>query len=95
MYIKNFLDWFKLKPRLDSRNYKPPFVEEGNIWWCRLGENVGSEISGKGSEFARPAIVHSKLSKYMYLVIPTTTKVLDTNGQDKQNNKLIKFSQEY
>jgi mRNA interferase MazF len=90
-FFKNFLDWFELKPKLDNRNHKPPLIREGEIWWCRFGENIGTEISGKGAEFARPAIIYTKLSKYAFLVIPTTTKLYHKNGTPKANDRFIKF----
>lgn len=74
-FFKNFLDWFQLKPKLDNLNHKAPFVSEGQIWWCHLGENIGTEISGKSDKFTRPAIIYKKISKYTFLVIPTSTKI--------------------
>ncbi len=74
-FIKNFLDWFTLKPKLDQNNHKPPLVEEGNLWWCHLGENIGTEISGKGEKFTRPVIIFKKISRYTFLVIPTSTQI--------------------
>jgi mRNA interferase MazF len=74
-FIKNFLDWFNLKPQLDKKNHKPPFVREGQIWWCHLGENIGTEISGKSKKFTRPVIIFKKISQYTFLIIPTSTQI--------------------
>jgi hypothetical protein len=41
--IKRFLEWIKLKEKLHSNNYKPPFFKQGEIWWCSFGENIGTE----------------------------------------------------
>lgn len=46
LFIKNFVDWIKLKIQLDGNQRFPKF-EEGDIWWCHLGENVGYEQNGK------------------------------------------------
>ena len=92
MYLKNFVDWFKIKLHLDNQNHKPPLVHEGEIWWCRLGENVGVEISGKGINYTRPVIIHTKFSKYLFLVIPTTTKLYFSDGKAKEGNRFVKFS---
>ncbi|MEI7511570.1 MAG: type II toxin-antitoxin system PemK/MazF family toxin [Candidatus Peregrinibacteria bacterium] len=73
-FFKNFQHWFGLKPSLDSKNHKPPFVSEGQIWWCHLGENIGTEISGKGEKFTRPVLIFKKLSHYTYCIIPLSTK---------------------
>ena len=74
-FIKNFTNWFALKPKLDQSNHKSPFVKEGQIWWCYLGENIGTEVSGKGQKFTRPAVILQKLSHYTYLIIPTSTQI--------------------
>lgn len=63
-----------MKQSLDVKISKPPFVNEGDIWWCAMGENVGSEINGKSELFSRPAILLKKLSNSLYFVVPTTTK---------------------
>jgi mRNA interferase MazF len=53
-FTKNFEDWGNLKPKLDESDHKPPFAKEGEVWWCNCGENIGSEIYGKGKKFLRP-----------------------------------------
>ena len=65
-FLKNFLEWFQLKPKLDNRNHKTPFVSQGQIWWCHLGENIGTEISGKSSQLTRPVIIFKKLSRHTF-----------------------------
>ena len=92
-FFKNFLDWFIIKPKLDKSNHQPPLVEEGNIWWCKIGENIGTEISGKGREYTRPVIIHTKFSRYSYLVIPTTTKLFHSDGITKEGNHYVKIIQ--
>lgn len=71
---KDFDNWNRKKQTLDSSNHRPPFVSEGDIWWVSIGENIGSEVSGKSQLFTRPAIVLKKLAHSFYFVIPTTTK---------------------
>jgi len=82
-FLKNFREWFNLKPKLNNRNHKPPFVKEGQIWWCVLGENIGTEVSGKSEKFTRPVVIYAKLSKHTFLVIPTTTQLFDQNGKER------------
>jgi mRNA interferase MazF len=90
-FIKRFQEWFIIKPKLDTSEHKPPFFSERDIWWCRLGENIGIEISGKGQEFARPVIVLKKFSQRLLLIIPTTTKLTFANGTEKEGERFIKF----
>ena len=44
------------------------------MWWTHIGENVGSEVDGKGDTFTRPVVVYRKLGAYTLLVVPTSTK---------------------
>jgi mRNA interferase MazF len=76
-YIKNFVDWLKLKSDIHSYEKRPPYFNEGEIWWCQLGENIGDEENGKGSNFLRPVIVITKFNKNICLVVPTSTKIKD------------------
>lgn len=75
MHAKRFLEWIGLKERLDSKISSAPFVNEGEIWWASLGENVGFEINGKSEDFTRPVLIFRKLSNGFYFVIPLTTQI--------------------
>lgn len=74
---KDFNQWNVKKQRLDQLTHRPPFVSEGDIWWVSVGENIGSEVSGKSQQFSRPVIIFKKLAHSFYFVIPTTTKEHD------------------
>jgi len=66
--------WFDVKRRLRESTREEAVVSEWDIWWVSFGENVGFEINGKSGDFSRPAIVYKKLSRQMFLVVPTTTQ---------------------
>lgn len=66
-------DWNKIKIKLHSST-KPPDFHEGEIWWVHVGENVGSELCGKGDKFSRPVLIFRKLNSEMFIGIPLTTK---------------------
>lgn len=83
--MKRFIEWIQLKMRLDLKSHKPPLVSERDIWWANIGENIGSEINGKSSQFSRPVIIFKKLSHSFYFVIPTTTRF-------KQGSWYVPFS---
>lgn len=70
---KDFKGWIKIKEKIHFRKILRSF-NEGEIWWCNVGENVGSEICGKGKDFLRPVLVINKLSKYNFIGIPLTSK---------------------
>lgn len=75
MYIKQFLEWIGLKEKLHLIRFQPPYVNEGDIWWASIGENIGSEINGKNKLFSRPVVILKKLSHGFYFIVPTTTKL--------------------
>jgi mRNA interferase MazF len=71
-FLKNFVDWFRLKRRLDSTEVKNIFINEGEIWWCHVGENVGIGISGKDDLYLRPVLIIRKFSNKTFMAIPLT-----------------------
>ena len=74
-FIKNFVGWFKLKPKLEEYKKRPLF-QEREVWMCHIGTNIGYEIDGKSIDVLRPVIVFKKLSANTFLAIPLshTTK---------------------
>lgn len=72
--IKDFLLWMSTKKKLNDRTIKPPYFKDGEMWWCHIGENVGSEVDGKGDFFTRPILIYKKLGSESMLAIPTSTK---------------------
>lgn len=72
--LKRFLEWFALKEKLHNNSQIPPFLKEGEVWWCSLGENIGYEINGKSKLFSRPVLVFRKISRNTFLAIPLSTK---------------------
>jgi mRNA interferase MazF len=52
---------------------------EGEIWWCRIGMNVGVEIFGKGADFARPVLVLKKFGGQSFFGIPLTSNKKEGN----------------
>ena len=76
-YVKRFDVWFKIKPHLDDLTTYPKF-QEGDVWWCHIGENVGHEECGKGSKFLRPIIVLKKFNNRIFFGIPTSSKLKDS-----------------
>ena len=67
-------EWNSLKNEI-SQSKKTILFKEGEIWWCSLGCNIGSESFGKGKNFSRPVLVLKKLSHETSICIPLTSKV--------------------
>jgi mRNA interferase MazF len=70
---KDFDRWNEQKKTLNV-DVEPLYFREGEIWWVHLGVNVGYEIDGKKTNFARPVIVLRKYNKYSFLALPLTTR---------------------
>lgn len=70
---KNFDEWNNIKQKLQMR-VPPAYVQDREIWFCKLGANIGSEQDGVGQEFLRAVIVVKRLSKSVCIVVPLTTK---------------------
>jgi mRNA interferase MazF len=72
-YLFKFFDWCKVQIMLWKKD-GPVLFDEREIWWCRIGLNVGTEIFGKGNQLARPVLIFKKFNGHSFLAIPLTTK---------------------
>src|SRR3979409_1458693 len=71
---KDFDRWNKLKKAINaSEESEAASFHGGDIWWARIGVNVGFEIDGKHKQFARPVIVLKKYNQYSFLALPLST----------------------
>ena len=71
--MNDFDKWNNLKQEIDSSATIDRKVYLGDVWWCNLGKNIGSEEDGKHQDFSRPILILKVLSKNTYLVAPLTT----------------------
>lgn len=70
---KFFNDWIKKKERIHY-NGAVRSVHEGEVWWCAIGENVGTEINGKSADFSRPVVILKKTGRYSFVGIPLSSQ---------------------
>ncbi|OGG93756.1 hypothetical protein A2609_00690 [Candidatus Kaiserbacteria bacterium RIFOXYD1_FULL_47_14] len=68
---KDFDEWNKVKKITHAELPRLYTVRE--IWWCRLGANVGTEQDGKGDWYVRPCVVLRGFGADACLVVPLTT----------------------
>ena len=52
---KDFDKWNTEKKQTNAEQPRLYTVRE--VWWCRLGGNVGSEQDGSGRAFLRPVVI--------------------------------------
>jgi mRNA-degrading endonuclease toxin of MazEF toxin-antitoxin module len=71
--VTRLLRWCEAKILLSERPSNVLF-KEGEIWWCKVGMNVGAEIYGKGENFIRPILIFKKFDENIFLGIPLTSK---------------------
>ncbi|MEA2073258.1 MAG: type II toxin-antitoxin system PemK/MazF family toxin [Campylobacterota bacterium] len=74
--MKKYDEWNVVKKEMANQDKRLIFkVRE--IFWLRIGQNVGYETDGKGDSFLRPVLVLRKFSKDTFLGIPLTTSHKD------------------
>jgi mRNA interferase MazF len=69
---KDFDTWNKQKKSIHAKS-DIKFYHPRDIWWCRLGLNIGYEQDGKDNEFERPVLVLKSFGPYICLIAPLTT----------------------
>jgi mRNA interferase MazF len=70
---KDFFGWAKIKQKVHERK-RVPYYNVGQIWWCSLGANVGTEQDGKGPQYVRPVVVLTKFNEHSCLIVPLTSR---------------------
>jgi len=71
-YKKDFDKWNKIKKQTHQKENLKTFHDR-EIWFLKIGENIGFEQDGKGDEFLRPVLIYKKFSRNVFLGIPLTT----------------------
>jgi mRNA interferase MazF len=70
---KDFDLWNTKKKLVNSERSRLYTVRE--VWWCRIGINVGSEQDGNGKDFLRPVLIIRGFGADTCMVIPLTTSL--------------------
>jgi mRNA interferase MazF len=74
--MKDFDNWNKQKKAINSSQSMPTF-QEREIWWCKLGVNIGHEEDGKGTQLQRPILIITKFNHRLCWAVPLTTQIKD------------------
>ena len=72
---KDFDAWNERKKETNAE--KPRFYTVREVWWCRLGVNIGTEQDGKGEWYVRPCVILRGFGADACLVVPLTTSERD------------------
>lgn len=73
---KHFKKWHTAKEKIHYQPEDPSiYFRERDIWWCRLGVNVGFEQDGKGESFSRPVLIVKKFNQFVFWAVPLSGKL--------------------
>jgi len=73
---KKYNDWNEVKKNTELIK-KRVYFKDRDIFWTRIGENIGFEQNGKGEEFQRPILIVKRYTNDMFLGVPLSTTQRD------------------
>ena len=71
--MEEFDKWNEVKKITSTKNY-PLHFREREIYFIRIGKNIGFEQNGKGDFFLRPVLILRKFNRYFFIGIPLTSQ---------------------
>jgi len=69
---QTFDQWNERKKITNFHGSYPHFLP-GQIWWAQIGQNITTEVAGKGNDFLRPVVIIQRVYGNACLAIPLTT----------------------
>ncbi len=69
--MKKFDQWNSVKKKVEDTPHS--YFHEREVFYARVGENVGFEQCGKGTDFERPILVFKKFNGFVFWGIPLST----------------------
>ena len=96
--MDQFDQWNNIKKTTHKTKVKVT-IKPRDIYWAKIGQNIGHEEYGKGKEFLRPVIIIRQLTSDLFIGVPTTTSDKQSNDyfhnisyKEKKTNKQINSS---
>lgn len=92
--MDDYDNWNEVKKKCNI-NKRKLGIKSREIFWAKIGFNIGSEEYGKDKNFARPIIVIRKLTSDLFLGVPTTNTIKNNDYfhkftfMNKQNGKTL------
>ena len=77
--MKEFDKWNEVKKATHKIKRKLT-IKPREIYWLKIGQNIGHEEYGKGKDFLRPVIIVRQLTTDLFIGIPTTTATKEDNN---------------
>lgn len=69
-------EWNEVKKKTSQKDRKLG-IKPREIFWVKIGQNLGSEEYGKNSDFTRPVVIVRKLTQDLFIGIPLTSSLKD------------------
>ena len=82
--MEQFDKWNEVKKQTSTKSRKLG-IKPREIFWVKIGHNLGSEEYGKDKDFTRAVIIIRKLTHDLFIGIPLTSSL-------KNNDYFHKFS---
>jgi mRNA interferase MazF len=76
--MDKFNKWNEVKKKTED-NKRKLGIKPRDIFWAKIGQNIGSEEYGKNDNFARPVIIIRKLTHDLFIGIPLTSTIKDND----------------
>ncbi len=67
-------EWNTIKKETSKEKVLVGFKNR-DIFYIKMGQNVGFEQNGKGNNFVRPVVIFKKFNKNMFFGIPLSTQI--------------------
>ena len=74
--MKRFDEWNEIKKETQKDKAIVGFKNR-DIFFIKMGENIGFEQNGKGDSFVRPIVIVKGFNRDIFFGIPLSTKVKD------------------
>jgi len=73
-----FDEWNEKKKQTHKKKMIVGFKQR-EVFWVKIGQNIGSEEYGKGDDFQRPVLIVRKLNTNLFIGIPLTSQLKESN----------------
>lgn len=74
----NFNQWNEVKKSVQN-DEKMRLFKKRDIFFIKMGQNVGYEQNGKGDDFVRPIVILKKITNHMFIGIPLSSQIKNGN----------------
>jgi mRNA interferase MazF len=91
--MEQYNKWNKVKIYTQQTKFKLG-IKQREIFWAKIGFNIGNEEYGKGKDFVRPVIIVRQLTHDLFIGVPTTTSNKENNDYFHNINYINKISKQ-